>query len=93
MSVEAVKVEINQQRVDAVLGSLTIPSEIERWDTRFGTDSTGDPAAWITFHVRPEVHVDNKKLKELDQFLWEVTRKLLQDNMETFPYTFLEQAA
>ncbi len=93
MSVEAVKVEINQQRVDAVLGSLTIPSEIERWDTRFGIDSTGDPAAWITFHVRPEVHVDNKKLRELNDFLSEVTRKLLQDTAEGFPYTILTQAS
>jgi hypothetical protein len=93
MSMDAVKSEINQQKVDAVLGSLTIPSEIERWDARFGTDSTGDPAAWITFHVRPDVTVDNKKLTELNKFLSEVTRKLLQDNADGFPYTILTQAA
>lgn len=93
MSVDTAKSELDQQRVDAVLSKLTIPSEIERWDTRFGKDSTGDPAAWITFHVRPDVNVDKNKLNELNQFLWEVTRKLLQDDVEGFPYTILEQAA
>jgi len=93
MSTDATQVVLNQQKVETVLASLTIPSEIERWNTRFGTDSTGDPAAWITFHVRPDVNVDDKKLRELNQFLSEVTSKLLQDDVEGFPYTILTQAA
>jgi hypothetical protein len=93
MSVVISKVEENRQKVEAVLKSLAIPSEIERWDTRFGTDSTGDPAAWITFHVKPQVKVDSAKLTELSDFATRVTQVLLEDDTVGFPYTLLEQAA
>jgi hypothetical protein len=93
MSVLISKVDENQQKVEAVLKSLAIPSEIERWDTRFGTDSTGDPAAWITFHVKPQVNVDTAKLNELSDFATKVTQALLEDDTVGFPYTLLEQAA
>jgi hypothetical protein len=93
MSVDTAKVEVNQQKVEAVLQSLVLPPEIERWDTRFDTDSTGDPAVWITFHVRPELNVDPDKLRALEQFLFELTTTLLEDDIAGFPYTLLEQAA
>jgi hypothetical protein len=93
MSVDTAKVEVNQQKVKAALQSFAIPTEIQRWETKFGTDSTGDPAVWITFHVKPDVNVDAAKLKELDQFLSTVTSRLLQEDIAGFPYTLLEQAA
>lgn len=93
MSTDIAKDEVNQQKVVAVLASLKLPSEIERLDTRFGTDSTGDPAAWITFHVKPNVKVDAAKLNELNDFLSTVTTTLIQADIDGFPYTLLEQAA
>ena len=88
-----VKSEMDQQKVHDILAGFVLPNEIEKLDTVFGLDSTGDPAVWLTFHVRDTAKIGQNELERLTRFLSEVTSALLQANIAAFPYTRLEQAA
>ncbi len=76
-----------------ILARFALPSEIEKVDTVFDFDSTGDPAVHLTFHVRDDAHIGQEELERLTRFLSEVTRALLQGDIAGFPYTRLEQAS
>ncbi len=93
MDAAETKHEIDQQKVRKILAGFTLPSEIEKVDTVFGVDSTGDPAVTLTFHVRDDAHIGKEELRRLTSFLSEVTRALLQGNISGFPYARLEQAS
>jgi hypothetical protein len=86
-------VEINRERVEEILSRFTLPDEIERIDTTYGSDHTGDSAVFLTFHVKDEAKIDRNDVQRLSAFLSEVTSALLNGGIAGFAYTRLEQAA
>ena len=85
--------EIDHQRVYDILGRFTLPVEVDRLETVFGPDASGDASVKLTFHVRAKAHIGAEELERLSKFLSEVTSALLQADIGGFPYTRLEGAA
>jgi hypothetical protein len=93
METIAPRLEVDRQKVQKVLAQFTMPAEIERVETEYGPDSTGDPSVRLTFHVRNDAHIGQTELDRLTRFLSELTSALLQADIAGFPYTRLEQAS
>lgn len=86
-------VEIDQERVKEILARFQLPDEIERIDTKFDHDHTGDPAVFLTFHVKDDAKIDREDIRRLSSFLAEITSALVNAGVGGFAYTRLEQAA
>ena len=84
---------INQGKVQDILSRLTLPPEMDRVETKYGTDHTGDPAVFLTFYLKADVHVEREEIKHLSRFISGVARDLLNADVGGFPYTRLEDAA
>jgi methyl coenzyme M reductase subunit C-like uncharacterized protein (methanogenesis marker protein 7) len=93
MDTGATSVEIDQERVKEILARFKLPDEIERIETRFGRDHTGDPAVFLTFHVKDEAKIEREDIRRLSSFLSEITSALVNGGVGGFAYTRLEQAA
>ncbi|MBW4039783.1 MAG: hypothetical protein HIU91_13115 [Acidobacteria bacterium] len=93
MDTGASMVAIDQERVREILARFVLPEEIERFDTRFGLDHTGDPAVFITFHVKDEAKIGREEIRRLSSLLSEITSALVNGGIGGFAYTRLEQAA
>jgi hypothetical protein len=93
METNEIQVAIDQQKVQKIVSSFELPPEIERIETRYGRDHTGDASVFLTFHIRDDVKVNTEGIKRLSAFLSAVTSALLNSNVGGFAYTRLEQAA
>lgn len=93
MEADSSYVEIDREKVQAILARFPLPPEIERIETRYGRDHTGDASVYLTFHVRDNAKLEPADIKRLSSFLAGVTSALLHSGVGGFAYTRLEQAA
>jgi hypothetical protein len=82
--------EIDSAKVEAILDRFAAPEEISRIETIYGTDHTGDPAVFLTFHVKDQAKISQADIRRLSSFLSEVTSALLNEGIGGFAYTRLE---
>ena len=85
--------EIDRDKVKEILARFELPNEVERVETTFRDDHTGDPSVYLTFHVKDDVKISQEDIKRLSQFLGTVAGAMLNEGIGGFPYTRLEQAA
>ncbi len=85
--------EVDQQKVQEILARFTLPPEVERVETRFGSDHTGDPAVYVNFHIRMDVKLGREEIKRLSRFSSAVASALYKGDIGGFAYTRLDQAA
>jgi len=93
MDTSAADVEINQAKVRDIPARFPLPPEIERMDTRYGRDHTGDASVFLTFHVKDSAKLGPADITRLSRFLSEVASALVNGDVGGFAYTRLEQAA
>ena len=84
---------IDKQRVAAILAQFDLPPEIVSVDTDYGSDHTGDPAVFLTFHLHEGVQASREEIKPISRFVHQVAAALLNFNVGAGPYTRLKQAA
>jgi hypothetical protein len=92
MSVEA-EVVIDREKVQRIISGFTLPSEIERIETTYRPDHTGDASVFLTFHLKSDVKPSKDDIKRLSRAVSELTGALLNGGIGGFAYTRLEQAA
>ncbi len=85
--------EVDQQKVQEILARFTLPPEVERVEIRFGSDHSGDPAVYVTFHLREDTNIGRKEIKSLSSFSSSVAKALYKGDIGGFAYTMLDQAA
>lgn len=85
--------EAQKDQAQNILRRLQLPPEISDIDVRLGTDTSGEPALWLVFHVRPGIETGKSEVEKLTRFTYEVQSKIFDDGILLFPYTVLEQAA
>ncbi len=93
MEMRGERTSVDQEKVQTVLARLTLPPELDRVETSYGADYTGDPAVFLTFFLKPDVRVEREEIRPLSRFISGVARELLNAEVGGFPYTRLEEAA
>ena len=86
-------VGLDQDKVQGTLARFTLPPEIDHVETNYGTDHTGDPAVFLTFILKQDVHLEREEIKQVSRFISDVGGALLNAGIGGFPYTRLEEAA
>jgi hypothetical protein len=70
-----------------VLGKLgDLPEGVKRVSARFGEDSQGDPAVWITFTARDDLKPSKEKIADLLRVAEEVRSEVIRSGIESWPY-------
>ncbi|HZL27710.1 MAG TPA: hypothetical protein VFC39_14385 [Acidobacteriaceae bacterium] len=90
MQTTEVTLEIDQDKVKEILARFALPDEIERVETTFKEDHTGDPSVYLTFHVREGAKIGREDITRLSKFLSTIASAMLNEGIGGFPYTRLE---
>jgi hypothetical protein len=85
--------EVDRDKVREILARFVLPDEVERVETTYRDDHTGDPSVFLTFYVKHDVKISREDIKRLSEFLMTITGALVNADIGGFPYTRLEQAA
>jgi hypothetical protein len=93
MQTTEVTFEIDRDKVKKILARFALPDEIERVETTFKEDHTGDSSVFLMFHVRDDAKIGPEDVKRLSKFLGSIRSAMLNEGIGGFAYTRLEQAA
>jgi hypothetical protein len=63
-----------------------LPAGVRRIQFRFGEDSAGTPAVWITFVAGDDLKPSKDKIADLRRVTEEVRTEILSSNTERWPY-------
>ena len=63
-----------------------LPDGISHVDFRFGTDSEGTPAVWITLMASDDLKPSKEKISDLQRLTREIHAKILQTGSSRWPY-------
>jgi hypothetical protein len=66
---------------------------MEKWSNqryrlqfRFGEDSDGEPAVWITLFVQPDVNPSRETINEIDQLSESIRNEVINSDFRRWPY-------
>jgi hypothetical protein len=79
--------------IEALLGSVALPHEVESIRAELGEDSDRLPALWIMIQLRPGAIKQRADIKKITDFGGELQRMLLAHGFGGFPYLRLVDAA
>jgi hypothetical protein len=63
-----------------------LPDGVQRVAFRFGEDSEGAPAVWITFIAHDDLKPSRAKIAELQRVMNEVRSQVIRSGTERWPY-------
>lgn len=67
-------------------GLVPLSDTIREIELRFGEDSDGAPAVWITIHANADVNPSDKKLAELNRAVETLRAAVLNSEFKRWPY-------
>jgi len=79
----------DKERINQVLEKIKLPAEVRSFDLNFAEDSTGAPAVWVNFHIPEDYKPSAAKIDKFVAFKKEVSRKILDADVQTWPYVRL----
>lgn len=85
--------EAELEKAREIVATIPLPPEITGIDVRSGNDLYGDPALWLTLHVRDELEPDRDLVARLTHFGQDVQGRVISGGVTLFPFTSLDQAA
>jgi hypothetical protein len=85
--------QLDKAEAEKIVASVSLIPEVERIDVNLYTDHTGDPAFQLVFRLRRDVQVDDSFMRRFIDFSSGIQRRILDSDLNRFPYTRLEQAA
>lgn len=83
----------DQARAKAILDETPLPPELSTVTIELKDDYSGDPAMYLSFHVKDEVKLEDEHIARLSRYMMDVADRLLRSGVSRFPYVSLDQAA
>lgn len=79
----------DREKIEKVVSNMKLPDEVRSFDLNFSEDSTGMPAVWVNLHISEDYKPSANKINKFVALKKEVSRKILDTNVETWPYVRL----
>jgi hypothetical protein len=74
------------RKIRAAVKKAASPMGFDRFELEFGEDSTGDPAVWIKFSLKPGFKPTEQNLARLNDLSSAVKDQIFDAGVERLPY-------